>query len=167
MTSQFIASAESTYRKNYWVRLYIPALAFFLLSFGKSASLYGDGQRTNVVVIMSDDQGYGDVGAHGNQMIQTPHLDHLHEQSVRLTQFHVDPTCSPTRSALMTGRYSTRTGVWHTILGRSILYRDETTLADLFRTGGYRTGMFGKWHLGDNYPYRPIDRAFDVAVHHG
>ena len=100
-------------------------------------------------------------------MIQTPHLDRLHEQSVRLTQFHVDPTCSPTRSALMTGRYSTRTGVWHTILGRSILYRDETTLADLFRAGGYRTGMFGKWHLGDNYPYRPTDRGFDVAVHHG
>ena len=131
------------------------------------ARLEGAPQKPNVLVIITDDQGYGDVGAHGNQMIQTPHLDRLHEQSVRLTQFHVDPTCSPTRSALMTGRYSTRTGVWHTILGRSILYRDETTLADLFRAGGYRTGMFGKWHLGDNYPYRPTDRGFDVAVHHG
>jgi len=121
----------------------------------------------NVILIMTDDQGYGDLGCHGNSVIQTPHLDTLHDQSIRLTQFHVDPTCSPTRSALMTGRYSTRTGVWHTIMGRSILYEDEVTLADLFKQAGYRTGMFGKWHLGDNYPFRPTDRGFDIAVHHG
>lgn len=123
--------------------------------------------RPNVILVITDDQGYGDVGAHGNTMIQTPQLDKLHAQSVRLTQFHVDPTCSPTRSALMTGRYSTRTGVWHTILGRSILYKDEVTMADVFKAGGYRTGIFGKWHLGDNYPSRPMDRGFDVSVVHG
>ena len=86
MTSQFIASAESTYRKNYWVRLYIPALAFFLLSFGKSASLYGDGQRTNVVVIMSDDQGYGDVGAHG-LAVEEPHDVRAYGLAVKFGQF--------------------------------------------------------------------------------
>ncbi len=77
--------------------------------------------RPNVILILTDDQGYGEVGAHGNPVIKTPHMDKLHEVSVRLTDFHVDPTCSPTRSALLTGRYSTRTGVWHTINGRSLM----------------------------------------------
>lgn len=125
-------------------------------------------RRPNVILVMTDDQGYGDLGAHGNAMIRTPHMDRLHEVSVRLTDFHVDPTCSPTRSALMTGRYSTRTGVWHTIAGRSLLDPNEETLGELFRENGYRTGMFGKWHLGDNYPLRPQDQGFEHAVwHHG
>ena len=80
-----------------------------------------EGKRPNVVLIITDDQGYGDVGAHGNPMIQTPSMDRLWSQSVRLTDFHVDPTCSPTRSALMAGRYSNKTGVWHTIMGRSLM----------------------------------------------
>ena len=82
--------------------------------------------QPNVIVVITDDQGYGDVGAHGNSMIQTPNLDVLHSQSVRLTDYHVDPTCSPTRSALMTGRYSTRTGVWHTIM-LSLIHISEPT----------------------------------------
>ena len=123
--------------------------------------------RPNIILVITDDQGYGDIGAHGNTMIRTPHLDALHAQSVRLTNFHVDPTCSPTRSALVTGRYSSRTGVWHTIMGRSIVHRDETTFADLLSEAGYATGFFGKWHLGDNSPYRPIDRGFQRAVYHG
>jgi len=123
--------------------------------------------RPNVILVMTDDQGYGDVGAHGNPMIRTPNLDRLHGQSVRLTDFHVDPTCSPTRSALMTGRYSSRTGVWHTIMGRSLLRRDEVTLGDLFAQNGYATAMFGKWHLGDNYPLRPQDRGFQEVLCHG
>jgi arylsulfatase A-like enzyme len=113
---------------------------------------------------MTDDQGYGDIAAHGNTKIQTPNLDRLRAESIRLTNFHVDPTCSPTRSALMTGRYSTRTGVWHTIMGRSILHRDEVTLGNVFSAGGYRTAMFGKWHLGDSYPYRPEQRGFQEVV---
>ncbi|MFT4537776.1 MAG: arylsulfatase A-like enzyme [Planctomycetota bacterium] len=124
--------------------------------------------RPNIIVIITDDQGYGDLGAHGNEMIQTPHMDRLHQDSVRLTDFHVDPTCSPTRSALMTGRYSTRTGVWHTIMGRSLMDGAEQTMAEVFQAGGYRTGMFGKWHLGDNYPLRPQDQGFEHVVwHHG
>jgi arylsulfatase A-like enzyme len=124
-------------------------------------------ERPNVLLIITDDQGYGDLSCHGNKILNTPNLDALHAQSVRLTDFHVDPTCSPTRAALMTGRYSSRTGVWHTIAGRSILRRDETTLAQHFRAAGYRTGIFGKWHLGDTWPYRPQDRGFGTALIHG
>ena len=123
--------------------------------------------RPNVILILTDDQGYGDVGAHGNRTIQTPSLDRLAGESVRLTDFHVDPTCSPTRAALLTGRYSTRTGVWHTIMGRSLLAPRERTVAELFSASGYRTGMVGKWHLGDNYPLRPHDRGFAEAFYHG
>ncbi len=123
--------------------------------------------RPNVVLIITDDQGYGDLSFHGNTMLQTPHLDRLARDSVRFTNFHVDPTCAETRAALMTGRYSSRTGVWHTVMGRSILHRDERTMAEVFAYAGYRTGAFGKWHLGDNYPYRPHDRGFHESLVHG
>jgi arylsulfatase A-like enzyme len=122
--------------------------------------------RPNVILILTDDQGYGDVGAHGNHVIRTPNLDRLGAESVRLTDFHVDPTCSPTRAALLTGRYSTRTGVWHTIMGRSLMAAGERTVAELFSEAGYRTGMVGKWHLGDNYPLRPHDQGFAEAFYH-
>jgi len=122
----------------------------------------------NVVLVITDDQGYGDLSCHGNPILRTPNLDLLYRQSVRLTDFHVGPTCAPTRASLMTGRYCNRTGVWHTIMGRSLLRRDEVTMADVFAAGGYRTGIFGKWHLGDNYPFRPQDRGFrEVLVHGG
>jgi arylsulfatase A-like enzyme len=124
-------------------------------------------RQPNVVLVLTDDQGYGDLGCHGNPIIQTPNINRLHGQSVRLTNFHVDPTCSPTRSALMTGRYSSRTGVWHTVMGRSLLRKDEVTMADVFAANGYRTGIFGKWHLGDNFPYRPQDRGFDEVLTFG
>lgn len=123
--------------------------------------------RPNVILILTDDQGYGDVAAHGNRVIRTPQLDSLAGEGVRFTDFHVDPTCSPTRAALLTGRYSTRTGVWHTIMGRSLMAPRERTVAELFAASGYRTGMFGKWHLGDNYPLRPHDRGFAEALYHG
>lgn len=118
----------------------------------------------NVVLIITDDQGYPDLSCHGNPVLKTPHLDKLHAQSTRLANFHVDPTCSPTRSALLTGRYSSKTGVWHTIMGRSILRMDEVTMPAVFAESGYRTGIFGKWHLGDNYPYRPQDRGFQDVL---
>ncbi|MEM7236195.1 MAG: sulfatase-like hydrolase/transferase, partial [Planctomycetota bacterium] len=123
--------------------------------------------KLNVVLVITDDQGYGDVGAHGNTMIRTPNLDAFHKNAVRFTNFHVDPTCSPTRAALMSGRYSTRTGVWHTIMGRSLMSPKEFTLAELLKTGGYATGCFGKWHLGENYPLRPQDQGFDATFVHG
>ncbi len=126
-----------------------------------------DTRKPNVVFIITDDQGYGDLACHGNPVIHTPTLDAMHAESVRLTNFHVGPTCAPTRAGLMTGRYCNCTGVWHTIGGRSLLRKDEVTMGDVFRAGGYRTGMFGKWHLGDNYPFRPHDRGFDEAVYHG
>ena len=116
---------------------------------------------------MTDDMGYGDVGINGNTMLKTPEIDKLAKQSVQLTDYHVDPTCAETRAALMTGRYSCRTGVWHTIMGRSILRADELTMAEVFASNGYATGIFGKWHLGDNYPYMPRDRGFQTSVIHG
>jgi len=124
--------------------------------------------RPNVIIIMTDDQGYGELAAHGNPIIKTPHMDKLHAESVRFTDFHVDPTCSPTRAALLTGRYSTRTGVWHTINGRSLMSHEELTMAEVFQANGYDTALFGKWHLGDNYPHRPEDQGYDHVVwHHG
>lgn len=118
----------------------------------------------NVIVIVTDDQGYGDVGAHGNPWLKTPHLDRLRSESVRLENFHVDPVCTPTRAALMTGRYSVRTGAWAVTEGRQLLRRDEVTMAQVFAAGGYRTGIFGKWHLGDTYPYAPQYRGFQESV---
>jgi arylsulfatase A-like enzyme len=120
-------------------------------------------KRPNVVLIITDDQGYGDLGVHGNPKIKTPHIDRLASQSLELTHFHVSPVCSPTRSALMTGRYNYRTGVVDTFQGRSMMHADEVTLAEMLRAGGYQTGIFGKWHLGDNYPLRAIDQGFQEA----
>lgn len=124
-------------------------------------------QRPNIVLVITDDQGYGDLGCTGNPIIQTPNIDAFHDNSVRLTNFHVGPTCAPTRSTILTGHYANSTGVWHTIGGRSLLREDEVTLADALRDAGYRTGIFGKWHLGDNFPYRPQDRGFDEVIVHG
>ena len=132
-----------------------------------SAQAGGNARQPNVILIMTDDQGYGDLGCHGNTVIDTPNLDRLHGESTRLTDFHVDPLCAPTRASLMTGRYSARAGVWATVMGRSLLRADETTMADVFGASGYRTGIFGKWHLGDNYPFRPTDRGFQETVWHG
>jgi arylsulfatase A-like enzyme len=127
----------------------------------------GTKKPPNVILVLTDDQGYGDLACLGNPVIQTPNLDALYRQSLRLTDFHVGPTCSPTRASLMTGRYCNRTGVWHTVMGRSLLRRDEVTMADVFAAGGYRTGIFGKWHLGDNYPFRPQERGFQEVLVHG
>lgn len=124
------------------------------------------GKRPNVVLIITDDQGYGDLGCHGNPVLKTPHIDRLHGESVRFTQFNVSPVCSPTRACLMTGRYNYRTGVVDTYAGRSMMDPCEKTLAEMLRAAGYRTGIFGKWHLGDNYPLRPMDRGFDTSLVH-
>ncbi len=124
-------------------------------------------RRPNVVILITDDQGYGDLACHGNPVLKTPHLDQLYRESVRLTNFHVDPTCSPTRAALMTGRYSTRTGVWHTVMGRHMPRAEERMMPQEFADNGYATAMFGKWHLGDNFPFRPQDRGFQEVLVHG
>jgi arylsulfatase A-like enzyme len=124
-------------------------------------------EQPNVILILLDDMGYGDMQAHGNPYLKTPNLDQLHQESVRFTNFHVDPSCSPTRAALLTGQYSSRSGVWHTIGGRSLLRKEKVTMGEIFKNSGYETGYFGKWHLGENYPYRPMDRGFDETLVHG
>ncbi|MGI9244707.1 MAG: sulfatase-like hydrolase/transferase, partial [Verrucomicrobiales bacterium] len=122
--------------------------------------------RPNVVIVITDDQGYGDLSCHGNPVLKTPHLDELYGESVRLSDYHVAPTCSPTRAAFLTGHWTNRTGVWHTIMGRSMLRENEVTMGQVFKDAGYATGMFGKWHLGDNYPYRPEDRGYSEVLRH-
>lgn len=124
-------------------------------------------RRPNIIFVLTDDQGYGDLGCTGDAVLKTPAIDVFAAESLRFTNYHVGPTCAPTRSGIMTGRYANSTGVWHTVGGRSLLRGNETTIADVFSANGYRTGLFGKWHLGDNFPYRPEDRGFQEVVSHG
>ncbi|MGM8362015.1 arylsulfatase [Flavobacterium sp. ARAG 55.4] len=122
--------------------------------------------KPNVILIITDDQGYGDIGATGNKIIKTPNIDSFYDESFHLTDFHVGPTCAPTRSSLMTGRYANSVGVWHTVGGWSLLREDEKTLGDMFTQAGYVTAAFGKWHLGDNYDFKPENRGFQQTVMH-
>jgi len=142
------------------------AAAAMAAGMAPSAMAQQAGRRPNVVLIITDDQGYGDLACHGNPHLKTPNLDRLHAESVRFTRFHVSPVCSPTRACLMTGRYNYRTGVIDTYQGRSMMRPDEVTLAEMLAGGGYRTGLFGKWHLGDNYPMRCCDRGFQESLSH-
>ena len=125
------------------------------------------GARPNIVVILTDDQGYGEMSCHGNPILRTPNLDRLHAGSVRFTQFHVSPTCAPTRAALLTGRHEFRSGVTHTIFERERLSLRAKTLPETLKKAGYKTGIFGKWHLGDENPYLPNRRGFDETFIHG
>ena len=120
----------------------------------------------NVILVMTDDQGYGDFGATGNELIRTPNLDAMAERSATMTTFYVSPVCSPTRASLMTGRYNYRTRVVDTWIGRSMMEPNEVTVAEVLRDAGYATGIFGKWHLGDSYPMRAIDQGFEEALVH-
>lgn len=120
--------------------------------------------RPNVIFVIPDDISHNAFSYYKKDGPQTPNIDKLAQESVRFTDFHVSPTCAPTRAALMTGRYNDVTGVWHTIFGRNQLRKDEITMADVFKTNGYATGLFFKWHLGDNYPFRPKDRGFEYVA---
>jgi len=123
--------------------------------------------RPDVILILTDDQGYGDLSVHGNPVLKTPNLDKLHSQSIRFTDFHVAPMSTPTRGQLLTGRDAFDNGATAVCLGRSMIREEVPTMADIFKSSGYKTAHFGKWHLGDSYPYRPQDRGFDLTVHHG
>jgi len=145
-----------------------PSRREFCAAIAGAASLAAQtAQRPNIVLVLTDDQGYGDIAAHGNPVIKTPNLDYLHSQSVRFTEFHVSPTCSPTRTALMTGRHEFKSGVTHTVLERERMSLKSTTIAQILKSAGYTTGIFGKWHLGDAEPYQPQQRGFDEVFIHG
>ncbi|MHC4444224.1 MAG: arylsulfatase [Planctomycetota bacterium] len=141
------------------------ALLFII---GGCAATSAQTSRPNVIMIMTDDQGYGDLGFHGNPIIKTPNIDNIARQSAQMQYFHVSPVCTPTRACLMTGRYNQRTKAIDTYMGRAMMHPDEVTIAEMLSSAGYRTGIFGKWHLGDHYPMRPHDQGFtESLVHHG
>lgn len=120
--------------------------------------------QPNVIIVLTDDQGYGDLSCTGNPVMKTPELDQLHDQSVRFTDFHVAPICTPTRSQLLTGRDCLANSAYCVCSGHGFIRPEVPTMAGIFAAGGYRTGMFGKWHLGDTYPYRPQDRGFQETL---
>ena len=121
--------------------------------------------RPNVIVVMTDDQGYGDLSCHGNPVLRTPHLDRLHRESIRLTDFHVAPMCTATRGQLLSGVDAVSNGATNVSCGRMFIRRELPLMPDVFQAAGYQTGHFGKWHVGGNYPYRPHDRGFDTAIY--
>ncbi len=123
--------------------------------------------KPNIIFILTDDQGFGDISAHGNPILKTPNLDRLHRESVRFNDFHVSPTCAPTRSALLSGRHEFKNGVTHTIIERERMSLRTVTIAQVLKTSGYTTGIFGKWHLGDEDAYQPDRRGFDEVFIHG
>ncbi len=133
---------------------------------GVSLAQSASAKRPNIILIMTDDQGFGDVGFHGNSELKTPNLDRLASESAEFTNFYVQPLCTPTRAALLTGRYPERTGAVEVNYGRSIIRKEEITIAENLKAAGYRTGIFGKWHLGDNFPVRPSDKGFEECLHH-
>lgn len=139
------------------------SILFFIVTIGGVSQ---ESKRPNVILIITDDQGYGDFGFTGNEQIKTPVLDALSKRSVRFNNFYVSPVCAPTRSSLMTGRYSLRTGVRDTYNGGAIMASNEVTIAEMLKQGNYKSGMYGKWHLGDNYPSRPMDQGFDESLIH-
>lgn len=120
-------------------------------------------KQPNVIIILTDDAGIGDFGFNGNPLIKTPNLDQVAARSTRFTNFFVSPVCAPTRASLLTGKFSQTTGVYDTYNGGAVMATEEITLAEILRDNGYQTGIFGKWHLGDNYPYRPIDQGFSES----
>lgn len=142
---------------------------FLLCSFfscAKTDSPTSHTERPNIILIMTDDQGIGDLGVTGNPIIETPNIDAMASRSASLSRFYVSPVCSPTRACLMTGRYNYRTRVVDTYVGRSMMDTEEVTIAEILKEAGYATGIFGKWHLGDYYPMRPNDQGFEEALVH-
>ncbi len=143
-------------------RAVFAAAALFL-----AVSVTGAADRPNIVLVITDDQGYGPVGRHGNPWLRTPNMDALHDSSVRFTRFLVSPTCAPTRSALMTGRHPFKNGITHTINERERMALGASTLPQALKKAGYQSGIFGKWHLGDEDAYQPGARGFDEVFIHG
>ena len=167
---EFCVARLLAFRKNRVVNVTRSCLLLTLASLCIAGPLHADGiagKRPNIIFILTDDQGYGDVSAHGNPVLKTPNMDRLHDEGVRFADFHVSPTCSPTRSALISGRHEFKNGVTHTILERERLTLDAVTLPQVLKSAGYTTGIFGKWHLGDEDDHQPERRGFDEVFIHG
>jgi len=143
------------------------SIAAALVALAASALFAGESAKPNIVFVLTDDQGFGDISAHGNPILRTPNLDRLRAESVRFTDFQVSPTCAPTRSVLHTGRHEFKNGVSHTIFERERLTLQATTLPQVLKAAGYTTGIFGKWHLGDEDDYQPGRRGYDEVYIHG
>ncbi len=126
-----------------------------------AGAMVGEAAQPNIVVILTDDQGWGDLGLNGNVEIETPNIDRLANAGARFDRFYVSPVCSPTRAAFLTGRHHVRCGVYSTSQGGERINADETTIAEVFKRAGYKTAAFGKWHSGMQYPYHPNARGFD------
>jgi arylsulfatase len=144
---------------------FVVALAFAGLVRISEAAIAGG--KPNIVFLLTDDQGYGDVSANGNPILKTPNIDRIRAEGVRFMDFMVSPTCAPTRSALFSGRHEFKNGVTHTILERERMSLRTVTLAQVLKSSGYNTGIFGKWHLGDEAEYQPGRRGFDEVFIHG
>ena len=142
------------------------AASTLLLTISVRPCCGADSNKPNIVLVMTDDQGYGDIGFRNNPHLKTPNLDRFARDGVQVDRFYCSPVCAPTRASLMTGRYYYRSGVIHTSRGGAKMHGREVTLAERLKSGGYATGIFGKWHLGDTYPMRPMDQGFDVALWH-
>ena len=136
------------------IRLFCLSAFFLVISTGLFS-------KSNVVVFLTDDQGWGDLSLNGNTNLSTPHIDSLGKDGASFDRFYVCPVCSPTRAEFLTGRHHVRSGVYSTSAGGERMDLDETTIADLFKKAGYATGAFGKWHNGMQYPYHPLGRGFD------
>ena len=139
----------------------IPKALFIVLVFLVYSELSA---RPNVLLILTDDQGYGDISLHGNPQLQTPAMDRIGREGVRLDRFYVAPVCSPTRASLLTGRYHLRSGIFGMSRREEVLNPEEVTVAELFQENGYATGLFGKWHLGSVYPETPNGQGFDEFI---
>jgi len=135
-----------------------------------SLALFAAGDATaqvskpNIVIVITDDQGYPELSSHGNPILETPHLDQLAGEGLRFSDFHVSPMCAPTRGQLLTGLDAARNGVINVSSGRALLRPEIPTMGTLFANAGWATGIYGKWHLGANYPFRPEDRGFQDTV---
>jgi len=125
------------------------------------------GSRPNIILVLTDDQGMGDLACFGNRLLKTPHLDRFYEKATRFTDFQVSPTCAPSRAAIVSGRHEFKNGVTHTLDEREYMALTTTTFPQLLQRAGYETGIFGKWHLGDTEPYLPHSRGFSESLIHG
>ena len=143
-----------------------------LLFFTKTACAQGKlnelkNTKPNIIFVITDDQGMGDLSCMGNKVVKTPNIDSFYKKSTRFTEYHVSPTCAPTRAAMMSGSHEFKTGVTHTILERERMALDVYTLPEALQSAEYKTGLFGKWHLGNGEEYPPQNRGFDEVLMHG